>query len=47
MRTMRLGCKDIGIRKSEFGAKTQFLSKDLLLSKVFVYVTCVNIDFMS
>ena len=41
-----LGCKDIGIRKSEFGAKTQFLSKDLLLSKVFVYVTCVNIDCM-
>ena len=25
---MSLGCKDIGIRKSEFVAKTQFLSKN-------------------
>ena len=36
---MSLGCKDIGIRKSKFVAKTQFLCKDPNFLTKFYYRT--------
>ena len=44
---MTLGCKDLGIRKSEFGAKTQlpfeksYIFETLFVNKVFRLETLV------
>ena len=51
LRSTELGCKDIGIIKSEFAAKTQFRSENLfyyqIYSKICLSLVGIRVTFVS